>query len=97
MTEVYVVIEQLEEEGDAVSLLCHTLGVSRSAYYAWRKDECGIRLREDIPLKPMIKSIFWEHKRRYGARRIAAELIARGEPCSRRLLRQCIHAGLPEP
>jgi len=84
VTEVYVVIEQLEEQQCAVSLLCETLGVSRSAYYAWRKDECGMRLREDNRLKPMIKSIFWEHKRRYGARRIAAELVARKEPCSRR-------------
>lgn len=77
-------IEQLEEQQCAVSLLCETLGVSRSAYYAWRKGECGMRLREDNRLKPMIKSIFLEHKRRYGARRIAAELVAREEPCSRR-------------
>ena len=55
---MYVVIEQFEEEGDAVSVLCQTLGVSRSAYYAWRNDECGIRLREDNRLKPMVRSIF---------------------------------------
>ena len=42
------------------------------------------RRREDIRLKPMIQSIFWEHKRRYGARRIATELAARGQPCGRR-------------
>ena len=84
MSEIYVVIEQLDEQECAVSLLCETLGVSRSAYYAWRKDEWGIRLRKDNHLKPMVTSIFWEHKRRYGARRIAAELTARGEPCSRR-------------
>lgn len=64
--------------------LCETLGVSRSAYYAWRRDEASNRQREDNRLRPMIRSIFWEHKRRYGARRIAAELIARNEPCSRR-------------
>jgi transposase InsO family protein len=33
---------------------------------------------------PKIDDIFWEHKRRYGARRIAVELGARHEPCSRR-------------
>jgi transposase InsO family protein len=32
----------------------------------------------------MIRGIFWEHRRRYGARRIAIELGARHEPCSRR-------------
>lgn len=33
---------------------------------------------------PMIRSIFWEHKRRYGARRIAKELAARNKPCGPR-------------
>lgn len=33
---------------------------------------------------PMIQTIFWDHKRRYGARRIAVELAARGEVCGRR-------------
>jgi transposase InsO family protein len=33
---------------------------------------------------PMIRSIFWDHRRRYGARRIARELAARHESCSRR-------------
>jgi transposase InsO family protein len=32
----------------------------------------------------MIRGIFWEHRRRYGARRIAVELAERGQPCSRR-------------
>ena len=30
---------------------------------------------------PYICDIFWQHKRRYGARRIAVELQARGRPC----------------
>ena len=30
---------------------------------------------------PLIKDIFWQHKRRYGARRIARELAAQGEGC----------------
>lgn len=32
----------------------------------------------------MIRTIFWDHKRRYGARRIAVELAARGESCGRK-------------
>jgi putative transposase len=67
-----------------VSLLCETLDVSRSAYYAWRQNECSQRAREDNRMRPMIGSIFREHKRRYGARRIAFELAERGETCSRR-------------
>jgi transposase InsO family protein len=30
---------------------------------------------------PLIHHIFWKHKRRYGARRIAVELAAAGHPC----------------
>ncbi len=75
-----MVINQLEE-GFPVSLLCETLNASRSAYYAWRQDELGPRRREDNRLMPTIRSVFWEHRRRYGARRIAVELAARNEPC----------------
>jgi putative transposase len=89
VTEVYTAIQQLEEESFPVSLLCECLNVSRSAYYAWRQDGVGARKREDNRLRPVIRSIFWEHRRRYGARRIAAELAARHpqagtRPCSRR-------------
>jgi putative transposase len=71
-----------------VSVLCETLDVSRSAYYAWRLNECSRRARQDHRLRPMIRSIFREHKRRYGARRIAFELAERGQPCSRRRVRR---------
>jgi transposase InsO family protein len=30
---------------------------------------------------PLIRDIFWQHKRRYGARRIAVEMQARGHAC----------------
>ena len=30
---------------------------------------------------PLIRDIFWTHRRRYGARRISMELASRGEPC----------------
>jgi putative transposase len=33
-------------------------------------------------LTPLVVSIFWRHKRRYGARRIAKELAAAGQVCS---------------
>jgi len=74
-----------------VSVLCETLGVSRSAYYAWRQDESSTREREDNRLSPMIRSIFREHKRRYGARRIAKELSARSAACSRRRVGRLMH------
>lgn len=79
-----MVIDQLEQEDLPVALLCETLGVSRSAYYAWRQDILCQRERDDSRLMPKIRSIFQEHKRRYGARRISEELTARQEPCGRR-------------
>lgn len=78
-------IQQLEAEGLPVSALCEVLGASRSAYYTWRQDgRLGPRRREDHRLRPLVRGIFREHRRRYGARRIAAELGARGEPVGRR-------------
>ena len=92
MSEVYAVIRQLEESFP-VSVLCESLNVSRSAYYAWRQDGVSARKREDDRLRPMVRGIFHEHRRRYGARRIAAELSARHpqaetRPCGRRRIRR---------
>ena len=87
MSEVYAAIRQLEESFP-VSVLCESLNVSRSAYYVWRQDGACARQRDDNRLRPMIRGIFREHRRRYGARRIAAELAARDEPCGRRRIRR---------
>jgi putative transposase len=55
----------------AVADLCHALGVSRSRYYAWRNS----RASADC-LTTQVAQVFWRHSRRYGARRIVAELQA---------------------
>ena len=91
MTEVYPVVRQLEEESFPVSILCESLGVSRSAYYAWREDGVSARSRNDNRLRPVIRGIFWEHRRRYGSRRIAKELAARRQPCCRRRVGRLMH------
>jgi transposase InsO family protein len=86
------VITQLDHEGFPVAAACQALGVSRSGYYAHVRGQAGPREREDARLRPLVRQIFSEHKRRYGARRIAAELAARGEACGpgrvARLLKQ---------
>jgi putative transposase len=58
------------------------LRVSRSGYCAWRSRRPSARARRDEELLPLVREIFWTHKRRYGARRIAHELRHRGEVCS---------------
>lgn len=74
-------IGQLEQAGFPVAVVCQTLGVSRAGYYAQADTGAGQRAQEEARLRPQVQQIFWEHKRRYGARRIAAELRARGEAC----------------
>jgi putative transposase len=75
------VITQLADQGIAVTALCQTLGVSRSAYYAFAGDAVSHRDQEDEQLRPRVRQIFLAHRRRYGARRIAAELKASGIAC----------------
>src|SRR5438034_640486 len=69
-----------------------TLGGGRAGYYAHARGGASRREQENARLRPQVRQIFWEHKRRYGARRIAAELAARGETCgprrASRLLKQ---------
>lgn len=82
----------LQQAGFPARRLCEVLEVHRSGYYAWRRGRQSQRAREDEDLKPLIHEIFWEHKRRYGARRIARELCSRDARCGvgrvRRLLRE---------
>jgi putative transposase len=61
--------------------VCAVLEVSRAGYYAWLSEVETAREQQDRKLMPVIANIFWKHKRRYGARRIAVELQAIGQPC----------------
>ena len=73
MTDVYAAVEAIASESAvATAAICDALGVSRSAFYAWRDDEPSPRDREMTTLTETIRAIFWHHRRRYGARRIAA-------------------------
>ena len=61
--------------------ICQTLEVSRSAYYAWLGASPSMREDRDMFLMPIVRKIFYRHKRRYGARRIADELHDLGYDC----------------
>jgi transposase InsO family protein len=75
------VIAQLQQDRFPVAVSCSVLGIPRSRYYAWRQGQRSIRGEEDEVLKPLVRDIFWEHRRRYGARRISRELAWRGIVC----------------
>jgi putative transposase len=78
---VYAVIGHLQQDGLATARLCEVLEVHRSRYYSWRRGSQSCRAEQDAGMKPLIRDIFWEHKRRYGARRIARELSSRNQCC----------------
>jgi transposase InsO family protein len=68
-------------DGFAASAVCALLEVSRSGFYAWRCSQASGREEQDRELIPIIREVFWHHRRRYGARRIAVELSSRGIAC----------------
>ncbi len=86
MTAVYQVITT-HSAHFAVAELCQTLGVSRSGYYAW---QC--RCPPVDAATPLVKQVFERHSRRYGVRRIVAELQATGHPYGRRQVRRIMQA-----
>jgi putative transposase len=65
----------------SLSSVCETLDVSRAGYYAWRSERETARQRRDRELTHLVADVFWKHRRRYGARRIAIELAAQGHLC----------------
>ena len=82
MSDVYAGIDQIVmRDGFAASAVCDLLEVSRSGFYAWRSSQESQREERDRELMPFIQEVFWRHRHRYGARRIAVELSSRGIAC----------------
>jgi putative transposase len=61
--------------------------VSTSGYYAYASGE-SYRKEEENTLAEKIREIYWRHQRRYGSRRIRAELVAEGIKAGRYLIRK---------
>jgi transposase InsO family protein len=66
-----------------VTLLCKVMMVSRSGYYSWCSRDISARQQEYERLIPLVKESHRQSRRTYGARRIADDLTALGEPCGR--------------
>jgi len=75
-----------------VGLMCKTLEVSRSGFYAWLGREESDRACKDRRLTALIQGIFTEGRGVYGVPRVHEVLHQRGTGCSRkrvaRLMRQ---------
>ncbi len=75
-----------------VSLMCQTLEVGSSGFYAWRKRPESPRSQQNRQLLMEIKAVHQKSRKTYGSPRIHAELNEIGHACSRyrvaRLMRQ---------
>lgn len=74
-----------------VTMLCALLGVSRSAYYAWRGGQSP-RQQEDARLSQELEAVFIEQRRTYGRVRLTHELRARGHTCGERRVGRLMRA-----
>jgi putative transposase len=70
-----------------VGVLCDTVGVSRSAFYAYISGQTYQPTSAKEQQQNAVKSVFSTHKRRYGSRRIVKELRAKGEMIGRDFVR----------
>jgi transposase InsO family protein len=62
----------------SIERMCQLAGVSRAGFY--RSPQEREPVEEDMEVRSTIQTIFAEHKRRYGYRRVSAELRRRGMP-----------------
>ncbi len=68
----------------SVHLMCQSLNICRSAFYAWKKAPLSAKAEEDKALTEVIKTSFNEGRECYGTRRIQQDLIDQELTVSRR-------------
>ena len=64
-----------------VAMMCETLGVSRSGFYAWLCRPRSRRSQLDEVLASQVRHSFVASDRTYGARRVWHDILALGQPC----------------
>ena len=68
-------------------LLCRVMRVSRSAYHAYQSGKSYVVSATKAALGERVKAVFYQHRRRYGSRRIVAEIKAEGVSVGRFVVR----------
>lgn len=81
----FIFIEGMRRTFD-VSVLCHTLSVSRSGYYKWRSAAPTASGQYRAEALKAVREAFDESQQTYGSPRIEHELRARGRSHSRRFI-----------
>lgn len=75
-------VQDLHTEGVTVKLVCDTVGVSKSGYYAWTNRPASERSKENAALLIRIHAIHEKSKQTYGSPRMTVELQSEGLLCS---------------
>jgi putative transposase len=85
---VYSFIRDHTEGLFPTNVVCSVLGVSRSAYYAFRQGKSHVLSTSKAKVSAVVRRIFKEHLSRYGARRIVAEMQEDGYKVDLYVVRQ---------
>jgi transposase InsO family protein len=70
-----------------IDLICSVLGLSKSSFYAWQRLETYVLKAEKAKKAVEVKEVFECHRKRYGTRRIVAELSEKGHKLGRHQVR----------
>lgn len=84
----YAWIDKNAVPGLSMRTMCRLLKVRRQGYYEYHKRGESQREYRDRLLTQKVKNVFYENRRIYGARRIAAELARQGTPTDRKQVRR---------
>lgn len=69
------------------------MGVSRSSYYDWKNHKTYQLSANNRAMKEKVEAVFWQNKRRYGFRRVAAQLNKSNTSISLYKVRKLMAAG----
>ncbi|WP_460957821.1 IS3 family transposase [Spirosoma litoris] len=75
-----------------IERLCNTLGIRRSAYYAYQSGQSYQLTEGKEKLRQAMLTSFTDHRRRYGSRRLLTELQEQGFEVGRHQLRRLMQA-----
>lgn len=70
------------ENSFSIRVMCRVFDVSPSGYYGWRTRRPSQRQQSNARLDEEIRTVFSQHKERYGSPRITLELLGKGISCS---------------
>ena len=84
MSRVYCAAVSIVDDGVASEReVSEILGFSRSAFQRFQNEPPSQREQSDMDVLPLVITTFHRHRRRYGARRIAADMKQQGFPIGR--------------